>query len=165
MRAAPSSAHQLARADGPRGRGPSRVAPACASHAPRRGFTDAGRLRLMRAQIEQRVRIGELPPSALAEALEAERQAIEASQKAASVQKRGKAASKSKKPRTKPAKKDAPLLAAMARELRDRWLEALSADPSLILPQAKYEVVRTLPEPIRHARIIPAEQRALPQAA
>jgi hypothetical protein len=48
------------------------------------------------------------------------------------------------KPKREKRKND-PRLIAAARELRDRWLEQVNADPSLILPQGKYDVARALP--------------------
>jgi hypothetical protein len=122
----------------------------------------------VRAQVEQRVRRGELPRAALLEAMEAERQAIAQQQRAA--QQRAQAAAKPEKPRAskaprKPATPADPRLAAMARELRDRWLEELARDPTLILPRAKYDLARALPAPVSPVTIVPAEIRALPQAA
>jgi hypothetical protein len=40
--------------------------------------------------------------------------------------------------------KNAPRLVAAARELRDRWLEQVNADPSSLLAQGKYDVRRGL---------------------
>ena len=39
-----------------------------------------------------------------------------------------------------------PKLIQAARELRDRWLEAAERDPSLLLPAARYDLARTVPE-------------------
>jgi hypothetical protein len=39
-----------------------------------------------------------------------------------------------------------PKLIAAARELRDRWLEEVQANPSLLLPRGKYDVARHLTE-------------------
>ena len=44
----------------------------------------------------------------------------------------------------KPRRKNAPKLVAAARELRDRWLEQVNADESLILPRGKYDVTKAL---------------------
>jgi GNAT superfamily N-acetyltransferase len=51
------------------------------------------------------------------------------------------------KPQRKPKAKNDPRLIAAARELRDRWLEAVNADPTQILGSGKYEVGRVLPPP------------------
>jgi hypothetical protein len=59
--------------------------------------------------------------------------------------------SSSSKPRREKRKTD-PRLIAAARELRDRWLEAVDRDPDLILPSGKYDLART-------------EIKALPAAA
>jgi hypothetical protein len=50
------------------------------------------------------------------------------------------------KPVKKPKQKNDPKLIAAARELRDRWLERVNEDPSLLVSNGKYEVCR-LPEP------------------
>src|SRR5436309_561067 len=42
----------------------------------------------------------------------------------------------------KPKVKNDPKHIAAARELRDRWLERVNADPSLLVSQSKYEVSR-----------------------
>jgi hypothetical protein len=47
----------------------------------------------------------------------------------------------------KPKVKNDPKLVAAARELRDRWLERVNADPSLLASQGKYDVGR-LPQPV-----------------
>jgi hypothetical protein len=39
-----------------------------------------------------------------------------------------------------------PRLLAAARELKDRWLEQVNADPSVLEPAGKYDVARALPE-------------------
>jgi hypothetical protein len=57
-------------------------------------------------------------------------------------------------------RKNDPKLVAAARELRDRWLEQVNADPSSLLPQAKYAVNRALSE-LRS----PGSIAALPVAA
>jgi hypothetical protein len=44
-------------------------------------------------------------------------------------------------------RKNDPKRVAAARELRDRWMERVNADPSLLLPHDKYEVSRELPAP------------------
>jgi hypothetical protein len=36
-------------------------------------------------------------------------------------------------------------MATAARELRDRWLERVNEDPSLLLSEGKYDVSRALP--------------------
>jgi hypothetical protein len=41
--------------------------------------------------------------------------------------------------------KNDPRLVAAARELRDRWLERINADPSALLSNGKYEVCKALP--------------------
>ncbi len=74
-----------------------------------------------------------------------------------------------KKPRREKRKADPKLIAA-ARELRDRWLEKVDENPSLILPAGKYDVARALPEagPLPHGRgSLPefVEVKALPEAA
>jgi hypothetical protein len=73
-----------------------------------------------------------------------------------------------KKPRREKRKADPKLIAA-ARELRDRWLEKVNEDPSLILPAGKYDVARELPEtgPLPHGRgsLEVIEVKALPEAA
>ena len=114
-------------------------------------FNDLGRLRLERARIEQRVRQGELPASALTEAMEAERQASAPPPSPAK---------KAKKPRPKPAKKADPRHVALARELRDKWLEQANAEPGLLLPRGKYDVSRQLV-----TRAEPISSPLLPAAA
>jgi hypothetical protein len=47
----------------------------------------------------------------------------------------------------KPKAKNDPKLVAAARELRDRWLEHVNADPSALLPAGKYDVARQLVAP------------------
>jgi hypothetical protein len=42
--------------------------------------------------------------------------------------------------------KNDPRLVAAARELRDRWLEQVNADPSALSSQGKYEVSRAIAE-------------------
>ena len=65
-----------------------------------------------------------------------------------------------REPRTKV--KNDPKFVAAARELRDRWLEKVADDPSLIGSAAKYEVSRALPD--RPAESV-TPTRLLPQAA
>ena len=69
----------------------------------------------------------------------------------------------------RPKRKADPKLIAAARELRDRWLEKVNEDPSLILPAGKYDVARELPDQAdgRHAvpRLAVVEVKALPEAA
>jgi hypothetical protein len=48
----------------------------------------------------------------------------------------------------KPKRKVDPQLVNAARELRDRWLEQVNADPSLLLPCGKYDVSRVLAGPL-----------------
>jgi hypothetical protein len=50
-----------------------------------------------------------------------------------------------------------PRLVAAARELRDRWLEMVNADPSVLLSAGKYDVSRLLQGPR-----MPADSSALP---
>ena len=45
----------------------------------------------------------------------------------------------------KPRAKCDPKLVAAARELRDRWLEQVSADPTALLSAGKYKVSKALP--------------------
>ena len=59
-----------------------------------------------------------------------------------------------------------PRYVAFARELRDRWVEAIGRDPSALLPQGKYALARALPAsaaPTGPASVI--EVKALPAAA
>ena len=56
-----------------------------------------------------------------------------------------------------------PKLLALARELRDRFLDQVNGDPSLLLPSAKYEVARALPAETAPAAFVGV--KALPQAA
>jgi hypothetical protein len=44
----------------------------------------------------------------------------------------------------RPKAKNDPKLVAAARELRDRWLERVNADPSALLPHGKYDVSKEL---------------------
>jgi ribosomal protein S18 acetylase RimI-like enzyme len=69
-------------------------------------------------------------------------------------------AKKPRKPRAAVAKHD-PRHVALARELRDRWLEQVSRDPALLQPAPRYALAR--PELPQHARPIP--QKQLPAAA
>ena len=57
----------------------------------------------------------------------------------------------------KPVVKNDPRYVAFARELRDRYLEAVNADPAFLLPRAKYELGRALPI----AEAVPPPRRAL----
>ncbi len=50
-----------------------------------------------------------------------------------------------------------PTLVGQAREIRDRWLEAVDQNPGLLLPQGKYDLARQLPGP--------GAMKALPDAA
>ena len=69
----------------------------------------------------------------------------------------------------RPKRKADPKLIAIARELRDRWLEEVERDPSLILPRGKYDLARALPDaPDRRfarPRLIESKVKALPAAA
>ena len=47
----------------------------------------------------------------------------------------------------KPKAKIDPKHVAAARELRDRWLEPVNADPSLLVAQGKYDVAKALASP------------------
>jgi hypothetical protein len=47
----------------------------------------------------------------------------------------------------RPKLKNDPALVAKARELKDKWLECVNADPSLLLSNGKYEVTKSLPAP------------------
>ena len=51
----------------------------------------------------------------------------------------------------------------LARDLRDRFLDQVNGDASLLLPSAKYEVARALPAGTAPAPFI--EVKALPEAA
>jgi hypothetical protein len=55
---------------------------------------------------------------------------------------KAKPATRERVPRPK-AKND-PKLVAAARELRDRWLEHVNADPSVMLSAGKYDIARAL---------------------
>jgi hypothetical protein len=55
----------------------------------------------------------------------------------------------------KPKVKNDPKYVAAARELRDRWLEQVNADPSSLLSDGKYDVNRALESPERMAVISP----------
>ena len=70
-----------------------------------------------------------------------------------------------RKPATRaPAPKHDPKHIALARELRDRFLDQVNGDPSLLLPNAKYEVAKALPAP-QGAPVEFIEVKALPAAA
>jgi hypothetical protein len=63
----------------------------------------------------------------------------------------------------KPKLKNDPRLVAAARELRDRWLEQINADPSGLLSAGKYNVSRALPAdaaPMRTTLRLPPPQAA-----
>jgi hypothetical protein len=60
------------------------------------------------------------------------------------------------KPKREKRKND-PKLIAVARELRDKWLAQVNANPSLVVPSAKYDVCGALPAPFH---LVPA--RGLP---
>ncbi len=53
-----------------------------------------------------------------------------------------------------------PTLLAKARELRDRWMEQVDRDPSLLLPTAKYDVARLIAPSASHEVPLMLEQRA-----
>ena len=65
----------------------------------------------------------------------------------------------------RPTPKHDPKHIALARELRDRFLDQVNGDPSLLLPSAKYEVARALPAPESTPSPQFIEVKALPQAA
>ena len=78
-----------------------------------------------------------------------------------------------KKPRREKRKADPKIISA-ARELRDRWLEKVNQDPSLILPAGKYDVARALSSCVATQRGLAShddaateviEVKALPEAA
>jgi hypothetical protein len=56
----------------------------------------------------------------------------------------------------RPRVKNDPRLVAAARELRDRWLEHVNADPSALLTEAKYDVGRRI-----ERRAVERERRLL----
>ena len=60
----------------------------------------------------------------------------------------------------KPKAKNDPRLVAAARELRDRWMEKVNSDPSILLSQGKYDVSKESPVVSR-----PLPVKALPVAA
>jgi hypothetical protein len=66
---------------------------------------------------------------------------------------------KAVKPKREKVKAD-PKLVAAARELRDRWLERVNADPAALLPEGKYDVGRRMSEPVQiqagPVRLLPA---------
>jgi hypothetical protein len=63
------------------------------------------------------------------------------------------AVGKKPKPRAKkPKPKNDPRLVAAARELRDRYLDRVNADPSALLIEAKYDVSRRIERAAREAR-------------
>jgi hypothetical protein len=68
-----------------------------------------------------------------------------------------------KRPKQARVKNDPKLIAA-ARELRDRWLEKVNENPSLLLPSGKYDVSRALVEPAHAMQIGPALPLSLPAA-
>jgi len=66
----------------------------------------------------------------------------------------------------KPEAKYDPALVAAARELRDRWLERVNADPSALSSRGKYDVARTIEDERANADALPpATVRLLPAAA
>jgi hypothetical protein len=75
-----------------------------------------------------------------------------------------RAASKATRKRRRPTKTtNDPKHVAAARDLRDRFLEAVQRDPSLLLEHGKYDVRRALPETAPHALRITATP--LPEVA
>ena len=68
-----------------------------------------------------------------------------------------------REPSPKPARKNNPRLIAAARELRDRYLDALANDPSVLMPRGKYDLARALPAADTRSAFI--DVKALPQAA
>jgi GNAT superfamily N-acetyltransferase len=64
------------------------------------------------------------------------------------------------KPAKKPKAKNDPRLVAAARELRDRWLEKVNDDPSLLLSQGKYAVGRTSASSVAPELAAPPTQAA-----
>ena len=71
------------------------------------------------------------------------------------------------KSKSAPVAKIDPAFIAANRELRDRYLEHLNADPSVLPALGKYNAVRALPGPtvVERRAIAPAPARALPEAA
>jgi ribosomal protein S18 acetylase RimI-like enzyme len=76
--------------------------------------------------------------------------------------------------RPRPRSKCDPKHIALARELRDRYLEEVNLDPTFLLPSAKYEVARAVPESDRSLTVAARPERgslpeievkALPEAA
>jgi hypothetical protein len=63
----------------------------------------------------------------------------------------------------KPKVKNDPKHIAAARELRDRWLERVNADLSLLVSQSKCDVSRELPAPAPARVEVAAAMAALPQ--
>jgi hypothetical protein len=69
-------------------------------------------------------------------------------------------------PKAKPEKKKRekvkadPRHVAAARELRDRWLERVNADPSLLASQCKYDVSKALTSPASKAATAGAQRAA-----
>jgi hypothetical protein len=62
-----------------------------------------------------------------------------------------------KRPKVKaPKVKNDPKLVAAARELRDRWLERVHADPSVLTSGGKYDVTRALPNAAIQTENLPA---------
>jgi hypothetical protein len=61
----------------------------------------------------------------------------------------------------KPKVKNDPKFIAAARELRDRWLERVNADPSGLLSQGKYDVSKQLAAPQAQVVVAPPGLPAL----
>jgi hypothetical protein len=69
------------------------------------------------------------------------------------------------KPKREKVKAD-PKLVAAARELRDRWLERVNADPAALLSEGKYDVSRAIADRRAEHEALPvAVVRQLPAAA
>jgi hypothetical protein len=77
---------------------------------------------------------------------------------------RGSSKEKPRRAAKKTVKND-PRLVAAARELRDRWLEQVNANPSLLASDAKYDVSRALEGPALAPKAAPAVPKQLPEAA
>ena len=71
-----------------------------------------------------------------------------------------------REPKPKVKVKNDPRLVAAARELRDRWLERVNADPSALSSRGKYDVARAIADERENADALPAATvRLLPAAA
>ena len=66
----------------------------------------------------------------------------------------------------KPKAKNDPRLVAAARELRDRWLERVNADPTALPSEGKYDVSRAVTDRCERTNALPAAViKQLPAAA